>query len=898
MLLRLLLCVHACTAVKEWMFRKCAQNPFCVRQTSYAADPTPGLWEFSGLDFSDLANITGRLTRRLSDAEKQSAIGAREDHVEFPFRLELISDEIYRFFVDEAVREMPADYATVLTAQRFSPAPWVLVDTYKQPAKAPTLEKRDNGFTLAYGAANTLDVQLRPPRLAFARAGVPMLTFNAAGALNIEHQRRRQRGDPQAWWSDRFDHHLEMHVRGPESVALDVTFDEFKHVYGIPEHADSFSLRDTVHGAAHEPYRLFNVDIFQYDVNSVMPMYGAIPLMLAQKPGAAAGVFWLNSADTYIDVDKRPAGIQTHWMSESGVLDVFAILGSTVRDIEATYGTLTGPAVLPPLFSLGYHQCRWNYMTQAEVLDVDSLMDYNKLPYDVIWLDIEWTDDRKYFAWNKNYPDPPQMLGQLASRGRELVVLNDPHIKVQPGYEAFDLVSECAVLDAQGSGPFKGHCWPGESIWVDGFHPNSTSTWTHLCRKGTSLGGDADNLHLWSDMSEPSVFSGSESTAYKDLVHYGGWQHRDVHNLYGHTIFNMTTEALKARYSDKQRPFVLTRSFFAGSQRVGPAWTGDNQAEWAYLESSIPTVLTLGLAGMPFVGADVGGFFKNPEDELLVRWYQTGAFYPFFREHAHEESAYREPYLLKDENLEAVRGALQLRYELLPEFYTLFYESSKTLSPVLRPLVYEFPEDENVYATDYEFMLGSKLLVAPITAKGITEILISLPEGPLWYEYFTGAPVLGSPLQAHVGISSLPLFVRGGEVVFKKERRRRSTRAMTRDPYTLIVALDRDGHARGYVYIDDGESYAHEQGAYLTFEIVKDDDGIAGHVLHATPGYDDLVIERIKVYGGDFASTPYARLETDDVEDSYLLRTQETEYGFDIVNPRLPVSSDWFVKLY
>jgi alpha 1,3-glucosidase len=150
--------------------------------------------------------------------------------------------------------------------------------------------------------------------------------------------------------------------------------------------------------------------------------------------------------------------------------------------------------------------------------------------------------------------------------------------------------------------------------------------------------GSTKDLYIWNDMNEPSVFNGPEVTMQKDLIHHGGVEHREVHNAFGMSYHAATADGIKRR--NNERPFVLSRAFFAGTQRVGPIWTGDNKADWDHLRVSIPMVLTLGLTGLTFSGADVGGFFENPDAELMTRWYQLGIYYPFFRGHAHLAGAY------------------------------------------------------------------------------------------------------------------------------------------------------------------------------------------------------------------------------------------------------------------
>uniref|UniRef100_A0A3Q4GJW9 Glucosidase, alpha; neutral C n=1 Tax=Neolamprologus brichardi TaxID=32507 RepID=A0A3Q4GJW9_NEOBR len=220
--------------------------------------------------------------------------------------------------------------------------------------------------------------------------------------------------------------------------------------------------------------------------------------------------------------------------------------------------------------------------------------------------------------------------------------------------------------------------------------------------------GSTPSLFVWNDMNEPSVFSGPELTMPKDAVHCGDWEHRDLHNLYGFYQHMATVEGLITRSGGLERPFVLSRSFFAGSQRLGAVWTGDNVANWEYLKISVPMVLSLSLAGIAFCGADVGGFIQDPEPELLVRWYQAAALQPFFRGHSANVTNRREPWLFGDEVTAAIRTVIQQRYSLLPYWYTLFHQAHTSALPPLRPLWVEFPEEESTFSVDSHYMLGDK----------------------------------------------------------------------------------------------------------------------------------------------------------------------------------------------
>jgi len=303
----------------------------------------------------------------------------------------------------------------------------------------------------------------------------------------------------------------------------------------------------------------------------------------------------------------------------------------------------------------------------------------------------------------------------------------------------------------------------------------------------------------------------------KDLIHHGGWEHRDIHNINGMFLPRITSEGLIARGKTPKRPFVLTRSFFAGSQRYGAMWTGDNLGTWEHMAVGIKMVLANGIAGMTFAGSDVGGFFGNPQSEMLVRWYWVGAFSPFFRAHAHIDSKRREPYLLDEPHKSTVRNILRLRYALLPVWYTAFHETSVTGLPLLRPHYVMFPQDEAGFSIDDQFFVGnSGLLVKPVTRPDVTEETVYLPEDNVYYDYYTYQTYRGSPKGKNVTVPAdlhqVPLLMRGGSIVPTRERPRRASSLMHRDPFTLRIALDGSLTARGEIYLDDGVTYTYKEG--------------------------------------------------------------------------------------
>lgn len=581
---------------------------------------------------------------------------------------------------------------------------------------------------------------------------------------------------------------------------------------------------------------MYNLDVFEYVLDSPMTLYGNIPFMQAHRKDSTVGVFWLNAAETWVDIVKstetaNPLALgigaksttKTHWFSESGLLDLFVFLGPSPKDVVSTYTGLTGYTQLPNQFAIAHHQCRWNYFTDNDVRYVDRKFDRANIPYDVIWLDIEYTDDKKYFTWNPlTFADPVGMQEQLDDSERKLVAIIDPHIKNTDNYKVVEELKSKALAIKNNKGElYKGWCWPGDSFWVDTFGEAALKWWADLFSYA-KFPGSRPNLWLWNDMNEPSVFNGPETTAPKDNIHHGDWEHRDVHNIYGMTVVNGTYNGLVARNKEEEkqggvRPFVLTRSFFSGSQRMGAMWTGDNLADWGHLKQSIPMILSLGISGFPWAGADVGGFFGNPSQELLVRWYQAGAFYPFFRAHAHIDTRRREPYLFPEPERGIVTRALRLRYSLLPAWYTAFHAASTNGSPIVKPMFYTNPDYEAGFHIDDQMFLGDTgLLAKPVTSEGTTTTEILLPDSELYIDYFDYSVYKGpGQITVDAPLDKLPLLMRAGHIFPRRDRPRRSSGLMKHDPFTLVMVMSENGDATGTLYHDDGESFNYQAGAYV-----------------------------------------------------------------------------------
>lgn len=879
-------------------FKTCEQSSFCRRCRKM--EPGKSAYE---LDLDTLQTTDTSLLVQVVTSDAASNI------IRFNLKLTPLVDNTLRLQVEEAdplrLRYVPS-------------GPLV-----REPvaSKFSVLSKKENFVELQFGVY-TIELHAVPFRLDIKHLGNIAVSANPRGLFRFEHTRKKpeqpdESEDP-GTWEENFKSHHDTKPYGPTAIAMDISFPGAKAAYGLPEHADSLALRTTTKG---DPYRFYNLDVFEYEMESVMALYAAIPFLVAHSEELTTGVLWLNPSETWTDVvvngdnvvtsivnfvaGRPKPQVDTHFMSESGNMDVFFMLGPLPNDVFKQYTVLTGTTSLPPEFSLGFHQSRWNYNDEQDVYSVNKAFDEYNLPVDVIWLDIEHTDNKKYFTWDPyKFPNPIDMQRNLTARGRKLVVIVDPHIKRDSTYFLHnDATNNGYYVKNKDNNDYEGWCWPGSSSYLDFFNPEVRSYYSSRYRLD-KFEGSTEDLFIWNDMNEPSVFNGPEVTMPKDNIHHGGWEHRELHNMYGFMNVLTSYEGLLNRVDvekaeDRKRPFILTRSAFPGSQRYAAIWTGDNAAEWSHLAASIPMCLSLAISGYSFCGADVGGFFHNPERELFARWHQTGAFLPFFRAHAHIDTKRREPWLFDDEVLGIVREALRTRYSYLPLWYTLFYQHNTTGTPVIRPLFSEFPGEIDTFSIGNELLVGNSLLVRPVVEPSVKEVSVYFP-GPedVWYDYETYDQYSHGQVNVPTPLSKIPVFQRGGSIIPRKMRVRRASSLMRNDPYTLVVALDSKGKASGYLYIDDGTTFRYlnrkDSSVYIhyTFADNKLTSTLVGDNRFSTPSW----VERVIILGlkpGSYKATAHIDGQEKSLETIY-----DTRKSLTIRKPGFNIAKEWHINLY
>ena len=588
--------------------------------------------------------------------------------------------------------------------------------------------------------------------------------------------------------------------------------DAFRVWKSMQEDEHYFGLGDKTGPLDHRnlAFTMWNTDAFGWQ-ESTDPLYKSIPLLLAMRHGAAYGIFLDNTYRTNFDFGKESRDFYS-FGADGGELDYYFFYGPDPKRVIQDFTTLVGRSPLPPLFSLGYQQCRYSYYPEARVREIASEFRKRKIPADVIYLDIDYQQNNRPFTVDsQRFPNFEGMVKDLRSEGFKIVTITDLHLAKLPGYKPYDegLRHDYFVKNPDGS-VYVGKVWPGDSVFPDFTRAEVRRWWGTLYADFVKTGIRG----FWNDMNEPAVFERPDKTMPLDTLHSVEGRktdHREIHNVFGMENARATYEGM-LRLEPDLRPFVLTRAAFAGAERYAATWTGDNSSTWNHMRISIPELLNLGLSGYAFVGDDIGGFNGSPTPELLTRWMELGAFNPIYRNHATKGSRNREPWVDGPEH-EAIRKKyIETRYRLLPYIYTSMEETSRTGIPLMRPMFLEFSNDPALASNDDEFMFGDSLLVAPRIWEFVTAYDVALPEGD-WYNYWTGEKIPGGKV-IHVDppLDALPVYVRAGTIL-PQQPVVQNVDESPRGPLELRVYAGPDCH--GDLYADDGNTLAYQRGQFL-----------------------------------------------------------------------------------
>jgi alpha-glucosidase len=596
-----------------------------------------------------------------------------------------------------------------------------------------------------------------------------------------------------------------------------------------------------------QAFTMWNTDAFGWQ-ESTDPIYKCIPFFLDMNQGRTLGVFLDNTWRTNFDFGRADETRYT-FGSLNGPIDYYLLYGPEPKQVVKEWAWLTGPTPLPPLWALGFQQSRYSYFPESQLREVADRLRKDRIPTDVLWLDIDFQHENWPFTVNeKAYPNFSGMVKDLAGQHFKVVVITDLHVAKQPnvGYAPYDsgTAGDHFVKNPDGS-TFVGKVWPGPAVFPDFTQAQSRQWWGSLY-KGFIDEGVAG---FWNDMNEPAVFDGPGKTMPNDVQHRidePGFRKRTATHLEIHNVFGMQnargTEEGELAFRPDERPFVMTRASYAGGQRYSATWTGDNSSTWNHLRMTVPQLVNLGLSGFSLAGADVGGFAGSPPPDLLTKWIELSAFQPIDRDHSAKGTRMHEVWVDGPQQEDIRRRFIDERYRLMPYLYTVAEETSRDGLPIDRPLFLEFPhatEDGAPYDLTTgggEFLFGSRILVAPNPSpEEVAPYAVHLPPG-LWYDYWTGKQlgrtniagtldleqrdkvIAQKPLMVTPTLDKLPVYVRGGSIL-PIAPLTQSTAEVPNGPLTLRVfplasAPNSSEACAGEVYTDDGHSFDFRNGAF------------------------------------------------------------------------------------
>ncbi len=610
------------------------------------------------------------------------------------------------------------------------------------------------------------------------------------GSLSVLDSTRRliwQEGPPE-WSGESWGRRAELE---PETA-----------VYGLGERAGHLNLRPG-------SYRFWNRDADGAYGPGADPLYINMPVYLCLHGNGSSLVFYDNTFYGQLDL-----GESANIRFNGGPVRQYLAVGSPAVLLERLT-TLTGRAPLPARWAFGYQQSRWGYHDETEMRLIYAEFKRRNLPISALVADIDLQDGfRTLTVDSKRFPNLADFSRMLLADGVHLVAILDPGVKIDPQFdlyrEGLELGAFCTSADGN---LIQGVVWPGWSAFPDFTNPRVREWWGRQYRRLLENGVNG----FWHDMNEPASFtvSGDMSlplSTRHDLDGAGG-DHREAHNVYGLNMIRAGYDGLR-RLDPDHRPFILSRSGWVGMQRYSWTWTGDIATSWDVLRQTIPCVLGLSLCGVPYSGPDIGGFSGKPTPELFIRWFQLGSFLPFFRTHSNIGFPEREPWVFGEAVEECLRKALELRYQLLPFWYTLAWQNSQTGQPIVRPLFWDNPGSEKLRSVEDAFLLGSSLLVAPVVEENARQRSVYLPEGK-WYELGKDicldgdrAVVIDAPLDR------IPVFARAGSLLPVEQE----------GEIILHLYCPVEGSiGRGEFYTDAGDGFG--PGCLNRYELIPTEDG-------------------------------------------------------------------------
>lgn len=657
---------------------------------------------------------------------------------------------------------------------------------------------------------------------------------------------------------------------GSEVTRYMKIFDDEKFI-GLGEKGGDLNRR----GSAYTHWNTDNPNHQNYSD----PLYSSIPFYIGIQGGLNYGIFFDNSFKSYFNFGASNNRFSS-FAADDGEMDFYFIYHKNVADIINSYTWLTGRMSMPPLWSLGFQQCRWSYFPDSEVLNIAKTFREKKIPCDVIYLDIHHMDAYKVFTWHPEYfPKPKQMIDELKKMNFHTAVIIDPGIKVEKGYHAYeDGVAKNMFVKYPDKTDWTAQVWPGWCHFPDFTNPEARKWWGNQFKGYIDTGVEG----FWNDMNEIATWG--QLPPNNIIFDWEGKKttYREAKNVYGMQMARSTFEGTKNLLG--KRPLIITRAGFAGLQRYTSIWTGDNQASDEHMLLGVRLVNSFGLSGVSFTGMDIGGFSGNPTKQLFARWITLGTFIPFFRAHASLDTKSAEPWAFGEDVEVISKNYIQLRYNLLPYLYSSFYESVKTGMPVNRSLAISYTADENIYkpAFQNQFLHGTSLLVAPVESTKLAT-KVYLPKGG-WYDIYSDKYYEGlQEVFADCPLDKLPVFAKAGAII-PMQSNIQNTSEKPSDTLDIHVYFTPSKEPTSfYYYEDDGSSYDYEKNTFYS------------RVYRYDPAINELIIEKKEgTYSSKFGYVRVVLHNFSKLSDIQKVNGNKAELKDITVNFQYPAEVPWW----
>ncbi|WP_298540670.1 TIM-barrel domain-containing protein [uncultured Aquimarina sp.] len=577
--------------------------------------------------------------------------------------------------------------------------------------------------------------------------------------------------------------------------------------------------------------QLYNKAHYGYETRSELMNY-TMPLVLSSKTYA---VHFDNAPIGFLDIDSKKDNTLSY-ETINGRKTYQVVAGDDWKDLMDQYTDLTGKQPLPPRWAFGNFASRFGYHSEKETKETIAKFKNDSIPLDAVILDIYWFGkDIKGHMGNleflkDSFPNPKQMINDFKDQGVKTILITEPFV-LSTSKKWDEAVAEKVLGKDAAGNPFTYDFYFGNTGIVDIYDQKGAAWFWNIYKTYTQEYGVSG---WWGDLGEPEVHPST-------LLHATG-SADEVHNIYGHDWARLVQEGYKKDFPE-QRPFILMRAGYSGSQRFGMIpWSGDVSRSWGGLQPQTEIALSMAIQGLGYMHSDLGGFAGGEkfDAELYTRWLQYGVFQPIYRPHAQEHIA-PEPVFHDKKTKELAKKSIELRYQMLPYNYTLAFENNQTGIPLMRPLFFEDDDTKELQTVSNTYLWGDNFLVSPIVKSGVVSKDVYFPKGANWYDFFSGQKYEGGRyITVETSEDHIPVFVKEGSFIPMVETVQHTEAYSTKE---LILHYYYDTTVKngvGKLYDDDGKTpNAYEKGKYeiLNFES-KNTDTTLSINLKANTGND------------------------------------------------------------